>query len=887
MGKGVCKTCSPDYHPKEDELNLTKNYTLCYKDPDKYYLDNDVYKNCYQSCLTCDREGDITNHSCTKCAPKYNFFISTYDNHFNCFVECPFYFFFDEKGNYNCTNEKKCDHYPYIYLINGEKQCVKNCNETNNKTYLFQQKCWNQCPEGSRPSDEDQKKCKLICPFERPFEIIDLQICVTNCSIIERKNKYCVTNYEGNKTNEVQDKVQNDIYDEIIDSFNYSLLSDNESLIIVEKGITYELTTTKYKNTNSNTSRISLGKCEDDLKDYYQIEKDEGLYILKIDADIGGKTGPSVIYEFFYSFPDSKNLKPLDLTLCEGSSVKVTFPINLTDPELYDKNSKYYNDICYSLKSDSNVDLILDDRQNEYANNNKSLCEENCLYLGYNTKTLEAECSCMVKINLPLISEIKVDKNKLYKQMDFKKIVNFDFLKCYNLLLTKKGIAINIGFYIFIPNFIMYFVCIVFFYKNEFQIFKNQINDLSYAKNNLKYIEKKPILKSLNNKNSLNKNKIGQKDKYVKPAFLIIQKAKKDLTRKSLSMNNNLFNNKRPNNKRIWKSKNNLNKIFNNKIKTQNYEIEEESIDEKGKNSKNLLNSIKNNDKKKRKNAPPKNKCIIINNNNNNNNKNIKDKLDKISSKNSMLTNNKNNNNNNNKLSKTEKERIQYLMQQNDKELNELEYKQALKYDHRTFFEYYCSLLKTNHIIVKVFNLKDYNSRIIKIYLCFFNFGIYLSINALFFTDKTMHQIYQDDGEFNFVYQLPQIIYSAIISFFCQFIMEKLSLSQDNIIEFKGEKLVGDIAKKAKILLNTLYFKFIIFFIFSFLFLIIFWYYTSCFCAVYKNTQFHLIKDAMISFGTSMITPLGISLIPGLFRIPALKKRKSLMFTFSRILQFL
>ena len=91
-------------------------------------------------------------------------------------------------------------------LINGEKQCVKNCNQTNNKTYLFQQKCWNQCPEGSRPSDEDQKKCKLICPFERPFEIIDLQICVTNCSIIERKNKYCVTNYEGNKSAQVQDE---------------------------------------------------------------------------------------------------------------------------------------------------------------------------------------------------------------------------------------------------------------------------------------------------------------------------------------------------------------------------------------------------------------------------------------------------------------------------------------------------------------------------------------------------------------------------------------------------------------------------------------------------------------------------------------------------------
>ena len=53
-----------------------------------------------------------------------------------------------------------------------------------------------------------------------------------------------------------------------------------------------------------------------------------------------------------------------------------------------------------------------------------------------------------------------------------------------------------------------------------------------------------------------------------------------------------------------------------------------------------------------------------------------------------------------------------------------------------------------------------------------------------------------------------------------------------------------------------------------------FWYYLSCFCAVFKKTQIHLVKDTVISFGTSLLYPLAINLIPGMLRIPALKARK-------------
>ena len=63
-------------------------------------------------------------------------------------------------------------------------------------------------------------------------------------------------------------------------------------------------------------------------------------------------------------------------------------------------------------------------------------------------------------------------------------------------------------------------------------------------------------------------------------------------------------------------------------------------------------------------------------------------------------------------------------------------------------------------------------------------------------------------------------------------------------------------------------------FIISILFMLFFWYFISGFCAVYKNTQLILIKDTLISFGLSMLYPFGLNLLPGMFRIPALRSEK-------------
>ena len=67
-----------------------------------------------------------------------------------------------------------------------------------------------------------------------------------------------------------------------------------------------------------------------------------------------------------------------------------------------------------------------------------------------------------------------------------------------------------------------------------------------------------------------------------------------------------------------------------------------------------------------------------------------------------------------------------------------------------------------------------------------------------------------------------------------------------------------------------------------------FWIYLSCFSAVYKNTQLHLIIDTLISFATSFITPFAIYLLPGIFRITSLKnKDRKILYGISQVVQLL
>ena len=224
----------------------------------------------------------------------------------------------------------------------------------------------------------------------------------------------------------------------------------------------------------------------------------------------------------------------------------------------------------------------------------------------------------------------------------------------------------------------------------------------------------------------------------------------------------------------------------------------------------------------------------------------------------------------------------------NDYEYNTLIYKDAIKFDKRTCFQYYKSLLKAKHPLIFGFcPIKDYNSIIIKSCIFFLSFSICYAINFVFFNDEVLHKIYKDEGKYDFIYFLPQICISFAATHVLTIIIKLLFLSERNIAKINFQPSLN---KAYFIVENTkkyLVIKYTLFFITGIIFLSIFWLFLSAFGAVYQNTQIIVFENALISFSISFIYPIFINVIPCCLRSFSLSNKNHDLYDMSKFLQII
>ena len=172
-------------------------------------------------------------------------------------------------------------------------------------------------------------------------------------------------------------------------------------------------------------------------------------------------------------------------------------------------SSKYYNDICYKYTSDKGTDITLNDRKNIFIDNDMNVCEENCKFEDYDLINKNAKCSCGIKTDLKLYSQIK--KNPTLLLIGFKNIkniINLKILKCYNILFN--GLLKNIGFYIILFVIIFHILAVIIFYKRDYIKLKNiirNINNITNLKKNTKLTKNNSKKnKKINSKNQIKSN---------------------------------------------------------------------------------------------------------------------------------------------------------------------------------------------------------------------------------------------------------------------------------------------------------------------------------------------------------------------------------------------
>ena len=720
--------------------------------------------HCYKTCQTCSYYGNHINHYCESCSAQYPY--NGFNNYNNCYD--------------SITNQTNL-------LTNELISSQISTDNSHNISFGI----------GENSSEKEQNY-------------------VNECEIKELFNKECsFREFYSEENKDLFQEIKKSFEKHFLDKLLENLLEAKEDLILEEKNILYQITTSDNQNNKIyyNLSTIKLGKCEQIIKDKNNLTENESLIIFKIEYYIEGYNIPIIDYEVHN--PRTKN--KIELNLCKNEEIFIIHPVTIDENELfkYNPESEFYNDICYAYTTIDKTDIILNDRRKEFLENNLTLCENNCKFNGYSTELHSVLCKCNIKEDLLLIFNSNFDIQKLtFNFAEIKDKINLKVMKCYYLLFTVEGIKNNLANYILI--------CILFLYTTFSIIFCIKGYNKLILK--IKEIEKlkKKKKKKLNSKKDVNAQ-IHNNNKIEQNLYKIKMVVKNPIKKKKVNGND------------ILNKKENLSNNSNIKMK----------LKERNRSLNYNINKVQKNT---------------------------------ISYKESLIN---------------EKKLIQNysILNYNDYELNRLSYKNALKYDKRSYFQYYFSLLKTNHqIIFTFFPSNDYNSRSIKVCLFLFSFVLNFGMISLFYTDNKMHVIYEQKGIYLIINELPITIYSSLITICLNIIIKNLSLTQKNISELKKAKPIKAFLIKSQNLITFLKRKFILFFIITYMLLIVLWYYLACFCAVYQNTQIQLIKNTLISFNLSFFYYLGIYLLPGIFRIIALKdknKNKKCLYNLSIILQLI
>ena len=819
---------------------------------------------CHKNCGSCEYAG-ITpdNQKCLSC--KNNEGLCFMNNENNCFNinSLTYNYYYNEIGTLICTP------------LNGK------------------------CPENYPFEDKKTKECKEIISF--------------NDLVLETHK------FSNNKN--VMDKVIRLIYEEI-KSKNYK--SFEELIINLNDNSIIQITSSENQEYNidnilfNNISSINLNECEEILKKDYNIKTP--LIIIKL--DIKRNDTPSTQVE--YQIINPNNFEILNLSICNNTKIDVFSPVNLSYDylelikqlkdqgyDIFNPEDSFYNDICAIYNSENNTDIILRDRKIDFYDPNLILCEESCDYKSFNVNTSKVNCKCDVKTEFNYnINEIKFSPNILIENFySFEKYTNYKVLKCYKLVFDLERLKNNKGSYILFIIIILFILNMIINFITQNKIYGKILDEIIYMNS---IIDKKIKIKKENNENYENYENYENNEidifKNTKKQKLEIKRIKKvkftQNNKNDFHQNKDLENN---NNKSDLKNKKNCNESDNISSIFESSSIRKQIANNLNEKEENILkNRFPLNTKMSNKSLRLSGRMKKNTHNNTrfspkirkNTNKNLRSssKLKKDSNKNVSLYNET--------VNKTKiireispKERITQIIENipkeerchyfNDNELNELKFLYAIEIDFRSFFQFYWSLLKTIHPLFFTFILKhDYNLFFIKLSLFLFSFALNITLNTLFFTDDSMHKLYEDYGKLDFIYNLPKSIYSVLLSSLVTYFFELLSLSEDKISKFKEIIGINNIHMLKNKQIYVLKIQSFIFFILGLFLLTFFWYYISCFCAVYYNAQITLIKDIIISFIIGLLYPLLLTFIPTIIRIQGLRKKNSCLYSFSKLLSF-
>ena len=197
----------------------------------------------------------------------------------------------------------------------------------------------------------------------------------------------------------------------------------------------------------------------------------------------------------------------------------------------------------------------------------------------------------------------------------------------------------------------------------------------------------------------------------------------------------------------------------------------------------------------------------------------------------------------------------------NPKDINNYPFKQAIKFDNRTYVNMLWEMYVDKEEMWRVcYPSSIFECLSITINFLLFKFCLDFTLNCIFFTDDQLSSRYRN-GTLSFLQDLlrsiPSIIISAIISsIFSSFVSypPKIELL---LFEIRTKKVIQFINKLYKLMII----KFILFHMLLFVFFIFSLCYLTLFCIIYNNSQVSWFTGCLYSVITSIVVNIAISIL--------------------------
>ena len=282
--------------------------------------------------------------------------------------------------------------------------------------------------------------------------------CLTTEQIHELINKEMIKSFQNGNT---------DILINTPNQYVFHLTTLQNELDILNSNI----------NNSNNLSVIDLKDCRNSLINSYNLSNDTNLLILKYENIVSNSNEKSIQFEVY----ESNNGTKLNLSYCSSLSYDKYIPSKLKEDtiklfeelkshgyNLFDKNDKFYNDICATYKSSKWTDVLLSDRYNDYFIPNGLQCQKNCEYSDYSfdSRFLKCKCNIIEQENMEMNEPEKLSAKFIITSfVNTLKYSNYKVLKCKYIVFQKRTLYENKGSIITM----IYFFVIFFFYFILFQ----------------------------------------------------------------------------------------------------------------------------------------------------------------------------------------------------------------------------------------------------------------------------------------------------------------------------------------------------------------------------------------------------------------------------------